>query len=125
MAEVLGIIGSVIGIIQVTTGLYKKYKKASSAQADIGRLQDETAKLSTVLENLQQLLQGPQGNKLPHTRLLIPALEDGCSQLEALNSELDSSGDKWPFKRSDVEERVQRLARFRQILGASLLLDQT
>ena len=136
---------SVIAIIQISedvVSLCSQYLKAvKNAKSDIVRLQGELNSLKRVLEGAQKLLDGPSEARLETSRLLHDGLRGCYSQLKDLETKLkdhlkteDKGGGmrrfglralKWPFKSQKVDNIAQNLNKFRDILSASLNIDQT
>jgi hypothetical protein len=136
---------SVIAVIQISedvVSLCSQYLKAvKNAKSDIVRLRDELGSLKSVLEGAQKLLEGPNASRLETSRPLLDGLKGCYSQLEDLETKLkdhlkpEDKGKgmrlfglralKWPFQSKKVDDVIQNLNKFRDILSASLNIDQT
>ncbi|KAI0014441.1 hypothetical protein F4779DRAFT_11125 [Xylariaceae sp. FL0662B] len=146
MAEILGVAASAMTVIELSAkiaSLCLKYSKGvRHAKDDIDRVNKEVINLKRVSEEVQSLLDGPQGARLKASQRLHDALEEGQYQLQRLHHELapneltpgkrrwwinrfELRALEWPLESKDVEKIVQDLARCMQTITMSLQVDQT
>ncbi|RYP64171.1 hypothetical protein DL770_009236 [Monosporascus sp. CRB-9-2] len=141
MAETLGVVGSAIAVVDMSTkvvSLCSQYCKAvKHAKGDIERIRAEVTTLKNVSIDVQQLLEDPKGAQLKASQRLRVALSDSQSQLQGLEQRLDpgtrrrvmsrvgARALKWPLESKDVEKIVQDLFRCTQTISLSLQVDQT
>ncbi|RYP04155.1 hypothetical protein DL764_004654 [Monosporascus ibericus] len=141
MAEILGVVGSAIAVVDMSTKVVslcsQYYKAVKHAKDDIERIRAEVATLKNVSIDVQQLLEDPKGAKLKASQKLRVALSDSQSQLQGLEQRLDIGTRRrvisrmgfraliWPLESKDVEKIVQDLIRCTQMISLSLQVDQT
>jgi hypothetical protein len=107
------------------------------ATEDIDRLQVEVKSLQNVLQNVKQLLDGPNGARLSASPRLTKEI-DGCrSDLTALDQRLNPSKSrkaisrvsfralKWPFESKAMYEIIGGLKRRKQSISLTLQVNQT
>jgi Fungal N-terminal domain of STAND proteins len=137
--EGLGVAASVIAVIELSakiTSVCVQYSRGvKHAAEDIDRLQDEVKSLQDVLQNVKQLLDGPNGARLSASPRLSKEI-DGCvSELTTLDQILNPSKSrkamsrvgfralKWPFESKAVNEIISRLERCKQLVSLALQVD--
>ena len=141
MAEAIGVAGSVIAVVELSAkvaSLCLQYSKdVKHAKGDILRLRRQVNDLGNVVDSVQQLLDGPGGQRLRSSQNLLVAVQDGRSQLQGLletlrrtagreaMSRLSLRSLKWPFQSKDAEQIVQDLGRCTQTISLALQVDQT
>ena len=88
MAEAIGVAGSVIAVVELSAkvaSLCLQYSKdVKHAKGDILRLRRQVNDLGNVVDSVQQLLDGPGGQRLRSSQNLLVAVQDGRSQLQGL-----------------------------------------
>jgi hypothetical protein len=137
----LGEAANVIAVIELSAKVASaclEYSHAvKHAAKDIDQLQREVKSLQALLQNVEQLLDGPNGARLSASLGLSKEI-DGCrSELTALDQRLNSSKSrkamsrvgiralKWPFESKAVYEIIDRLERRKQSVSLALHIDQT
>ncbi|TGO50652.1 hypothetical protein BOTNAR_0385g00030 [Botryotinia narcissicola] len=120
MAEALGIVSSVIAVIdssvKVASQCFEYYKNVWNAQVDIKRLQSETQELKAILEKVHSICNTgssdgleaklePRGKNKLMSRCGIRAL-------------------RWPFKSNEVDSIIEKLGYCKDNIVSSLLVDQ-
>ncbi|KID92201.1 P-loop NTPase [Metarhizium guizhouense ARSEF 977] len=111
---------------------------ASSVIAfEVNRLLREVNNLGETASSVQDLLDGPCGNRLKTSSKLFDAIEEARVHLSKLNDDLSPSSAqkafrrlrigalKWPLKSKDVEKAVKQLGRCGQNISLALQVDQT
>ncbi|KAM9873934.1 vegetative incompatibility protein HET-E-1 [Verticillium dahliae] len=141
MAEALGIAASVIAVVNISAKVlnlcFQYGQSVKNAPDDIAKLSNEVANFQTTTQKLRGLLEGTRGKALEASQDVCSAIDDASSTLAALAQKLEPSTSrkvmsrvgvralKWPFKKKDVEETLQRLARCRGSISLALNVDQT
>lgn len=141
MAEALGLAASVIAVVELSAKVaslcFEYHANVKNARDDITRLQREADGLKATLEQVQSLLNGPNGAKLETSRTLRNGVEDCFSQLDDLEKKLEPGRKhkmirrfgwralKWPFKNKEVEGIVKDLGRYKEMISLGLQVDQT
>ena len=137
MAEVFGTAASAIAVAESTLRCLKYIKDVKNAEDDIVRIRTEVNHFKAASESVQELLDGPDRERLKASQQLRTTLDDGRQQLEQLQKKLAPSKKhawikrlglralKWPFESTDIEKVVETLARFTQMISLSLQVDQT
>ncbi|KAL4992898.1 hypothetical protein BDV10DRAFT_198750 [Aspergillus recurvatus] len=131
---------SVIAVIQLTGSLVELcggyIQKVKGARDEISNLQQVIAGLHGTLQDLQSLIESKEGKALPTSSRLIGNLTDCLSDLHALKARLGPEKTKlmrklgwralkWPLKRTEVEEVIQKLERYKTSFILSLQVDQS
>ncbi|KAL4956426.1 hypothetical protein BDW69DRAFT_158676 [Aspergillus filifer] len=131
---------SVIAVIQLTGSLVELcgdyIQKVKGARDEISNLQQAFTGLHGTLQDLQSLIKSKEGKALPTSSRLIGNLTDCLSDLHALKARLDPEKTKlmgrwgwralkWPLKRTEVEEVIQKLERYKTLFILSLQVDQS
>ncbi|RFN48465.1 vegetative incompatibility protein het-e-1 [Fusarium flagelliforme] len=141
MAEALGVVSSVIAVVDLSTKVFSlclQYsREVKNAKDDIERLGKEVGAFQDTTKKLQALVEGPRGQDLSASQQLLSTIEDGRSRLERLGQQLQTPTRrkvmskfgaralKWPFKRKDVDDIIQNFARCRENISLALNIDQT
>jgi len=141
MTEALGVVSSVIAVVDLSAKVFSlclQYsREVKNAKNDIERLGEEVVAFQDTTKKLQALVEGPRGHGLSASQQLLSAIEDGRSRLEKLGQQLRTPTHrkvmsrfgaralKWPFKRKDVDEIIQNFARCRENISLALNIDQT
>lgn len=141
MAEALGVVSSVIAVVDLSTKIFSlclQYsREVKNAKDDIERLSKEVGAFQDTTKKLQTLIEGPRGQELSASQQLISTIQDGRYRLEKLREQLQTPTHrkvmskfgaralKWPFKRKDVDEIIQSFARCRENISFALNIDQT
>ncbi|KAL9566564.1 hypothetical protein ACKAV7_009479 [Fusarium commune] len=141
MAEALGVVSSVIAVVDLSAKVFSlclQYsREVKNAKDDIKRLRVEVATFQVTTKKLQILVEGPRGKELSASQQLKSAIEDGRSRLEKLEQQLQppthrkvmsrfgARAFKWPFECKDVEGTIQNLVRCRENISLALNIDQT
>jgi hypothetical protein len=134
-------VASVIAVIQLTGSLVKLcggyIREVKDARGEILNLQRAITGLQATLQDLQKYLQSDNGKVLPTSSQIVPNITDCLSDLQALEARLDSGKGKrlmrkvglralkWPLKRTEVEDVVKNLERYKTSFLLSLQVDQT
>ncbi|KAL4988837.1 hypothetical protein BDW68DRAFT_196418 [Aspergillus falconensis] len=131
---------SVIAAIQLTGRLVELcggyIQKVKGARDEISNLQRAIMGLQGTLQDLQSLIESKEGKALPTSSRLIGNLTDCLSDLRALEARLDPKkakpmrkfglrAFKWPLTRTEVEEVIQNLERYKTSFILSLQVDQS
>ncbi|KAK8932066.1 hypothetical protein VCV18_000597 [Metarhizium anisopliae] len=125
--EALGVASSVIAVIEISGRVaaicFQYSKGVKNAKFEVNRLLREVNNLGETTSSVQDLLDGPCGNRLKTSSKLLDAIEEARVHLSKLNDDLSpSSGQKifrrlrigalkWPLKSKDVEKAVKQLGR--------------
>lgn len=141
MAEALGVVSSIIAIVDLTTkigNLCFKYANAvKDAKADITRLQIQLKNLEATAQGAQALVNGESGSKLVTSRRLLDSLNDCNALLVNLLARLDGDKSskpmrrfglrslKWPFERQELDTIITHLERNEKSIDFALQVDQT
>lgn len=143
--EMLGSAASVIAVIQLTGSLVRVcggyIEKVKHARADIITLRQAAEGLQQILQDLHKLLHNPGEERLPTSTRLVSDISRCLSEiqafLQALNQRLESGigkasmrkfglrAWKWPLDRAEVDEEVQMLKRYQELIFSALAVDQT
>jgi predicted nucleic acid-binding Zn-ribbon protein len=140
MAESLGVVSSVIAVVDLSAKVFSlclQYsREVKNAKGDIEQLRKEVANFQTTTKRVQNLVEGAHGQELEASRQLNSAIKDGHSRLEELMQKLEPSKRKkamsrlgiralkWPFQSKDIEGTIQHLARCRENILLALNVDQ-
>ncbi|KAL4958631.1 uncharacterized protein BDV14DRAFT_186338 [Aspergillus stella-maris] len=132
---------SVIAVIQLTGSLVELcggyIQQVKHARDEILTLQRAIVGLQGTLQDLQSLVQTNNGNTLPTSSRLVGNITDCLSDLRGLETRLDPGKRKklmrkvgwralkWPLKRTEVEEVIQNLERYKTSFLLSLQVDQS
>ncbi|KAJ5471551.1 hypothetical protein N7530_008908 [Penicillium desertorum] len=132
---------SVIAVIQLAGSIVKicgdYIQDVKGARDEIFKLQLEVTHLTGVLQELKLLLQSPNGSRLSTSQALHGPITMCFSILAALEVTLGPGKRTramrrlglralaWPLKRTEVEQIVSDLERYKSILTLSLQIDQT
>lgn len=131
---------SVIAVIQLAGSLASicggYIKKVKNAQKDILDLHEEISSLQKVLESLNKLLRGPGGEKLTSLQQIFDDTIKCSSILKTLgdriNPETTQSSTrrlglrslKWPLQRTEVDETIDQIKRYKSLFAFALQVDQ-
>ncbi|KAF7952118.1 uncharacterized protein EAE97_001615 [Botrytis byssoidea] len=142
MAEALGIVSSVIAVIdssvKVASQCSEYYKNVWNAQVDIKRLQSETQELKAILEKVHSICNtgSSDGVRLQDPQGLRKGVEDCQEQLRQLEAKLEPRGKnklmsrcgiralRWPFKSNEVDSIIEKLGYCKDNIFSSLQVDQ-
>jgi hypothetical protein len=138
--EGLSTAASVIAVVdmsaKVASLLFQYSKEVKNAKEDIAQVQLKVLGLKSASESVQQLLSGPNKEKLEASQKLLAALHDSLSQLRKLEQELDPGKTRkvmrrvglralrWPFDSKGIEKTVQDLGACIQAISLGLQVDQ-
>ncbi|KAG7424573.1 hypothetical protein Forpi1262_v014573 [Fusarium oxysporum f. sp. raphani] len=141
MAEPLGVVSSVIAVVDLSAKVFSlclQYsREVKNAKDDIERLRKEVAAFQDTTKELKALLEGPCGKELKTSQQLVSAIEDGHSTLGKVEQRLRPSTGrkamsrfgmralKWPFESKDVEGTIEKLERCSGNISLALNIDQT
>ncbi|KAH7186340.1 hypothetical protein DER44DRAFT_802859 [Fusarium oxysporum] len=138
MAEALGVVSSVIAVVDLSATVIKwcvRYARdVSHAKEDKQRLAEEVTRLNLASVNARQLLCGPHGSRLKASCALYRATASSQSQLKYIESQLAERSRqgkvsfealKWPFKSKDLQAVIQDLHRCTRAIYSALEVDQT
>ena len=137
----LSSVASVIAVIQLAGSLVAicggYIQEVNDAREQIINLQRAVTGLQRTIQDLQIFLQKNDENALPTSSQLIANVTDCLSDLRALEAKLDPGKGKklmrkvglrawrWPLKRIEVENVIQKLERYKSSFLLSLQVDQT
>ncbi|OQD92797.1 hypothetical protein PENVUL_c210G09392 [Penicillium vulpinum] len=132
---------SVIAVIQLTGGIVQicgKYlNNVKNATQDIQRFQEKIAALAQVLQSLDELIRGSDGNELTATQDLVDNIAKCSSALTNLKEKINPETTqrrmrkwglralKWPLARSEVDSAIMELEWYKTTFALSLQVDQT
>jgi len=139
--EGVGAAASVIAVIELSANIVSVCLQQShvvkKALKNVDQLQGELKSLQGVLENVKQLLGGPNGARLSASGELSEGIESCKSQLNTLDRRLSPSKSrkamsrvglralKWPLETKEVDKVVRQLERCKQSISLALQVDQT
>ncbi|TEY39704.1 hypothetical protein BOTCAL_0453g00080 [Botryotinia calthae] len=140
MAEVLGIVSSVIAVIDLSVKVASRcseyYTNVKNARDDIGRLQSEAQELEAILERVRSICDGTNGVRLQDPQGLRKAVENYQKQLAQLEAKLEPRGRnklmshfgrralRWPLKSKEVDSLIKKLENCKVNISFSLQVDQ-
>jgi hypothetical protein len=140
MMDPLSCAASIIAVIQLTgsiAGICGGYiSKVKNAPKDILDLQMEISSLGGVLELLDKLLRGPNGKKLTTLQELSDQAAKCSSILKILSDKINPETTqssvrrwglrafKWPLTRTEVDEAIRQLERYKSLFSLALQVDQ-
>ncbi|KAJ8067013.1 hypothetical protein OCU04_004393 [Sclerotinia nivalis] len=140
MAEALGIVSSVIAVIDLSVKVASRcseyYTNVKNARDDIGRLQSEAQGLKAILERVRSLCDGTNGVRLQDPQGLRKGVENCQKQLTQLEAKLEPRrinklmsrhgirALKWPFKSKEVDSLIKKLENCKANISLSLQVDQ-
>jgi hypothetical protein len=132
---------SVIAVIDISgkiTSLCFQYSIAvKDAKKDIERLQTKIRDITSLVETIKQLSEGPDKARLSTIHGLSDSLERCLQELKELKEQLDPGKGrkamsrfgvralKWPFTSKQVEKIVSGLERYESNFVLALQIDQT
>ena len=138
MAEALGVVASIVSILQLSDVVVRYLSKVRSASKDCSLLILEISSTAGVLGSLEKLVADQDGHEigswLPTVRLLEcsggpldlyhKALERMKELLEPLvkTSKL-SNHLTWPFKQNEIQELFDRIKRQHSLFNVALVSD--
>lgn len=138
MAEALGVVSSVIAVVdlsaKVISWCVRYAQDVSHAKEDKKRLAEEVTRLNLASVNARNLLDGPHGSRLKASHALYLASVNSRSQLQRIEKQLaERNGEgkasfealKWPFKSKDVMSVVQDIHQCTEAIYSALEVDQT
>lgn len=137
--EVLGATASVIAVIGISAKLVALcrdcFSEVKEAKKDIQRFRMEVATLENILFDLRDLVDTPDGIKLP---ILDASLKQCQSTLEELVRKLEKAAGKdkmmsqfgwravkWPFNSNDAQKAIETIERHKNMFNLALTADQT
>lgn len=139
--EGLGLAANVIAVVELSgriAAICVQYSRdVKHAKADIERFRREVVNVTSLLQHVHALLQGPDKTSLSTSIELKNALQDCSMQLEQLNTALDPGRNrktmskfglralKWPFETKEVEKAIRNLERCKGTISVALQVDQT
>lgn len=145
--EGLGAAASVIAVIDLSAKIAQTcsqyIKEVKNVENDVKRLQEETNNLHAILEDVGQLLEGPESTRLKSSQKLENALKESLAnlqflmrKLESLEQKLHSGGTryriksrmgltalKWPFSSKEMEKAIREIVQLRETLSLALQHD--
>ncbi|VUC20528.1 unnamed protein product [Clonostachys rosea] len=139
--EGIGVAANLIAIVDISAKIaaqcYDYGKKVCNAKADIDRLQKEVSTLTGIAKSVEDLLGGPNGNRLATSHQLKAAIGEALGHLEKVDeritlkkgqktmSRLGLRALKWPFEKGEIEGLVGDLRNCGQNINSALQIDQT
>jgi hypothetical protein len=145
--EGLGVAASVIAVIDLSAkiaSLCSQYiKDVKNAEKDVRRLLQGVSSLNTVTGDINKLISGSDSARFKSSQKLKSVVEDGLSELQALETKLEGLERKlrpggrrykiiariglaalrWPLSSKEVEKAIQEIAYCTQILSLALQHD--
>ncbi|KAL4978203.1 hypothetical protein BDW66DRAFT_130506 [Aspergillus desertorum] len=137
----LSLAAGVIAVIQLTGSLVELcggyIQQVKHARDDILTLQRANTSLQGTIQDLHNLVQTNDRKALPTSSRLVSNITDCLSDLRALETRLDPGKRKrlmskvgwralmWPLKRTEVEDVIQKLERYKSSFLLSLQVDQS
>ena len=95
-----------------------------SAPRDVKHILDEADRLGTTLRDVDQLLQGPNGEKIDSSQNIRRTLEDCQRQLKNLAAKLKPRPTwkrlVWPLKKEEVTAITEKLGQYRSAISFDL-----
>lgn len=142
MAEAVGLVASIVTLVEVCTKLTKlcaQYSKdVKHARDDISRVNGEIARLRSTCTRLETLLKSQDGKRLLiASQELNTIIKDTLQQLLKLEHDLNPLRRRkiwskfglhslaWPFRKEYIQETLRILDRVQQAIVASLQIDQS
>lgn len=132
---------SVIAVIQLTGSIVQICRKylnnVKNATQDIKRFQEKIAALTHVLQSLEELVRGSDGNKLAATQDLVDNIAKCSLALTNLKEKIDPETTqrrmrkwglralKWLLAQSEVDFAIIELDWYKTTFALSLQIDQT
>jgi hypothetical protein len=132
---------SVIAVIQLTGGIMlicgKYLNNVKNATHDIQRFQEKITALTEVLQSLDELIRGSDGNNLTATKDLVHNITNCSSALANLKEKINPETTqkrmtkwglralKWPLARSEVETAIKELECYKSTFTLFLQVNQT
>ncbi|OJD11510.1 hypothetical protein AJ78_07735 [Emergomyces pasteurianus Ep9510] len=140
--EVVGAVANIVALVEVTAkvavGCLAYINAVRSSAADKLLLEKEINSLLDILDDVKQLLVGPNSAKLSASQKLRNAVLDCYSQLSELEAKVKPKKPlkmagfikfrtalKWPFESKEFEKRLQSMERCRNTIFLALQVDQT
>lgn len=129
---------SVLAVIEFTAAVsklcFRFIEDAKHSKMDIENLAKELAELEKLPESAHKLIEGPHGDKYKTAKGFTTNLESYNSYLAKLESKLNGElgikrserfkrAYKWPFKKKEFTETIQKLQEFQERLSDALDLD--
>jgi uncharacterized protein YukE len=141
MAEPIGLVASLVTLIQMSSKICEYCGNVRNATDDKEHLRKEIERLKATLEQVQSLCKGPTGAELQSSGNLLDAMKDCERLLAQVAQKLDPrmlsprARDKWtsrlrmhaltwPFKRKEVEEIMNKLRTCKDNISFGLQVDQ-
>ncbi|KAK6605138.1 vegetative incompatibility protein het-e-1 [Botrytis cinerea] len=140
MAEALGLVSSVIAVIDLSVKVASRcseyYTNVKNARDDIGRLQSEAQGLKVILDRVRSICDGTNGVRLQDPQGLRKGVENCQKQLAQLEATLEPRrinklmsrcgirALKWPFKSKEVDSLIKKLEICKSNISFSLQVDQ-
>lgn len=137
--EAIGAAAAVIQLVELTikigSACQKYYIGVKDARKDIQRVTDEVTSLADVLQQIQDIIDGPRGSSLVISDVLNKPegpLQACYAELTGLNETLSSSssGGKlrslaWPFKEKEITKFLAVIERQKAALELTLTVGST
>ncbi|TGO20794.1 hypothetical protein BPAE_0265g00090 [Botrytis paeoniae] len=140
MVEALGIISSIIAVIdlsvKVASRCSKYYTNVKNTRNDIKCLEREAQGLEAILERVRSLCDSPNDKNLQDSQGLCEGVKDYQKQLAQLETKLEPRGAnklisrygiralKWPLKSKEVDSLIKKLENYKANISLSLQVDQ-
>jgi len=95
-----------------------------SAPRDVKHILNEADKLTNTLRDVDQLLKGPDGEKIDSSQNIRRTLKDCVEQLKDLVAQLEPGPTwkrlVWPLKKEEVAGITEKLGRYRSTISFDL-----
>ena len=142
MAEAVGLAASIVGLITIAskvTKLCSYFSEATNAREDIKQLISEVSSLADLLEPLSAPAEASRISQSPDSDSMSQLVNQFTEILEQLQGELQAqvkksdsktrnlvgslkTSLKWPFKKEDTRDRIQKIERLKTALSLKLQL---
>lgn len=132
---------SVIAVVQLTGSILQicgnYLNNVKNAKQDIQRFQLKIAALAQVLQSLDELIRGSNGNRLIATQELVDSIAKCSSALTNLKEKIDPETTqrgmrkwgllafKWPLARPEIDDAIMEIEWYKTTFALSLQVDQT
>ncbi|RDK38110.1 hypothetical protein M752DRAFT_81280 [Aspergillus phoenicis ATCC 13157] len=139
MVDPIGIVGTLMGIVQVCGKLmsvcYEYRMGVRDAPKDISRILDEVVSIGSIAQQLVKVIESDGAPSLPSLQAMggndgtlrrcLVELQDLKASLKLGRASSSRRALAWPLPRADVEKRLQVLATIKSTLQLALAADNT